>query len=242
MMNPYKIDILAFGIHPDDVELSCSGTLAKHIALGKKVAICDLTQGELGTRGNAVLRLEEAENAKNIVGVSFRENLKMEDIWAENSQSNILIMIEIIRKYQPEIVLCNAKEDRHPDHQKGYEMAQRACFASGLPKIETKFENKTQQAWRPKAVYSYIQSNFLDPDFVVDITEYMDKKLEAISAFKSQFFNPEMDEPNTFISDKSFLDMIKSQNLIFGKAIGVQYAEGFHTARYMGVDNLFYLI
>jgi bacillithiol biosynthesis deacetylase BshB1 len=241
-MNPYKIDILAFGIHPDDVELSCAGTLSKHISLGKKVAICDLTQGELGTRGNAITRLEEAENSKNVMGVSFRENLNMEDIWAENTQANILRMIEIIRKYQPEIVLCNTKEDRHPDHQKGYEMAQRACFASGLPKIETNFDNKLQSAWRPKAVYSYIQSNFLEPDFVVDITEYMDKKLEAISAFKSQFFNPEMDEPNTFISDKSFLDMIKSQNLIFGKSIGVQYAEGFHTARYMGVDNLFDLI
>ena len=241
-MNPYKIDILAFGIHPDDVELSCSGTLAKHIALGKKVVICDLTQGELGTRGNAITRLEEAENAKNIVGVSFRENLKMEDIWAENTQANILRMIEIIRKYQPEVILCNAKEDRHPDHHKGYEMAQRACFASGLPKIETSFEKKLQSAWRPKAVYSYIQSNFLEPDFVVDITDFMDKKLEAIMTFKSQFFNPNTDEPNTFISDKSFIEMIKSQNLIFGKAIGVQYAEGFHTSRYIGVSDLFDLI
>jgi bacillithiol biosynthesis deacetylase BshB1 len=210
--------------------------------LGKKVAICDLTQGELGTRGNAITRLEEAENSKNVMGVSFRENLNMEDIWAENTQANILRMIEIIRKYQPEIVLCNTKEDRHPDHQKGYEMAQRACFASGLPKIETNFDNKLQSAWRPKAVYSYIQSNFLEPDFVVDITDFMDKKLEAIMTFKSQFFNPNTDEPNTFISDKSFIEMIKSQNLIFGKSIGVQYAEGFHTARYMGVDNLFDLI
>lgn len=241
-MNPYKIDILAFGIHPDDVELSCSGTLAKHISNGKKVAICDLTQGEMGTRGNAVLRIKEAEDAKNIIGISFRENLKMYDIWAENSQENILKMIQMIRKYQPEIVLCNAKEDRHPDHQKGFEMAQRACFASGLPKIETSFEGNTQLAWRPKAVYSYIQSNFLTPDFVVDISNFMDKKMEAILAFKSQFFNADTDEPNTFISDKSFLDMIKSQNIILGKSIGVQYAEGFHTSRYIGVDNLFDLI
>lgn len=241
-MNPYKIDILAFGIHPDDVELSCSGTLSKHISLGKKVAICDLTQGELGTRGNAITRLEEAENSKNIMGVFFRENLKMEDIWAENSQENILKMIAIIRKYQPEIVLCNAKEDRHPDHKKGFEMAQRACFASGLPKIETTYEDKLQLAWRPKAVYSYIQSNFLQPDFVVDISNFMDKKLESIMAYKSQFFNPNTDEPNTFISDKSFLEMIKSQNLILGKAIGVQYAEGFHTSRYIGVSDLFDLI
>lgn len=241
-MNPFKIDILAFGIHPDDVELSCSGTLAKHISLGKKVAICDLTQGELGTRGNAIIRLEEAENAKNILGVSFRENLKMKDIWVENSEENVIQIIEIIRKYQPEIVICNAKEDRHPDHQKGNKMVQKACFASGLSKIETKTENNPQKAWRPKAVYSYIQSNFLEPDFVIDISEFMDIKLEAIKAFKSQFFNPENDEPNTFISDKSFLEMIKSQNLILGKSIGVQFAEGFHTIRYMGVKNLFDLI
>jgi bacillithiol biosynthesis deacetylase BshB1 len=241
-MNPFKIDILAFGIHPDDVELSCSGTLAKHISLGKKVAICDLTQGELGTRGNAILRLEEAENAKNILGVSFRENLKMKDMWVENSEENIIKIIQVIRKYQPEIVICNAKKDRHPDHQKGNEVLQRACFASGLSKIETKTENNPQIAWRPKAVYSYIQSNFLEPDFVIDISEFMDIKLETIKAFKSQFYNPETDEPNTFISDKSFLEMIKSQNLILGKSIGVQFAEGFQTARYMGVKNLFDLI
>lgn len=237
-----KLDILAFGIHPDDVELSCSGTLAKHKSLGYKVGICDLTCGEMGTRGNAALRLIEAEASRKILQVDIRENLRMEDVWALDNQENCIKIIEIIRKYRPNIVLCNSDDNRHPDHLKGSEMVKKACFLSGLSKIETTLNNEKQAFYRPKVVYHYVQAMMNKPDFVVDITGFMDIKISSILAYSSQFYNPNSNEPETFISDKSFIDMVKSKDLIFGKTIGVEYAEGFLIDRYLGVNDLTQLI
>ncbi len=234
-----KLDILAIGVHPDDVELSASGTILKHISLQKKVGILDLTRGELGTRGNATLRTQEATKAAEILGVSIREQLDMADGFFENNEENQRKIIEIIRKYQPEIILCNAITDRHPDHGRAAKLTADACFYSGLVKIKT-FENNTlQTAWRPKAVYHYIQDNFVEPDFVVDITDFMDKKMESILAYSSQFFNPTSTEPETPISTKNFMESVKSKNNIFGRAINCNYAEGFTVNRYIGVENLF---
>lgn len=234
-----KLDILAIGVHPDDVELSASGTILKHIALGKKVGLLDLTKGELGTRGNAVLRTEEATKAANILGVSVREQLDMADGFFENNEAHQKQIIQIIRKYQPEIVLCNAVSDRHPDHGRAAKLTADACFYSGLMKIETKDNNTVQAAWRPKAVYHYIQDNFIEPDFVVDITPYMEKKMESIMAYSSQFFDPNSKEPATPISTKNFMEYVKAKSSLFGRAINCDYAEGFTVNRYIGVENLF---
>jgi len=235
-----KLDILAIGVHPDDVELSCSGTILKHIALGKKVGILDLTRGELGTRGNAELRTIEANNAAKILGVSVREQLNMADGFFENNEKHIKEIITVLRKYQPEIVLCNAISDRHPDHGRSAKLEADACFYSGLIKIETFDENgKSQKAWRPKAVYHYIQDHFIKPDFVVDITAHMDKKMESIMAYSSQFFDPNSKEPETPISTKNFIDTVKAKSNLFGRAINTDYAEGFTTNKYIGVENLF---
>jgi bacillithiol biosynthesis deacetylase BshB1 len=234
-----KLDILAVGVHPDDVELSCSGTLLKHIALGKKVGILDLTLGELGTRGNAELRTQEANNSANILGIQVRKQLNMADGFFEHNENHIYQIIEMIRLFQPEIVLCNAIQDRHPDHGRAAKLTADACFYSGLAKIQTNHHNVAQTCWRPKAVYHYIQDNFIEPDFVIDISEHMDKKMESILAFSSQFYNPNSDEPETPISSKNFMEHIKSRARQFARAINVDYAEGFTTNRYPGVDNLF---
>lgn len=234
-----KLDILAVGVHPDDVELSCSGTLLKHIALGKKVGILDLTLGELGTRGNAELRTQEAMLSANILGVSARKQLQMADGFFEHNENHIRQIIEIIRLYQPEIVLCNAIQDRHPDHGRAAKLTADACFYSGLAKIETYHDKKAQMCWRPKAVYHYIQDNFIEPDFVIDISEHMDKKMESIMAFSSQFYNPNSNEPETPISSKNFMEHVKSRARQFARAINVDYAEGFTANRYIGIDNLF---
>lgn len=234
-----KLDILAVGVHPDDVELSCSGTLLKHIALGKKVGILDLTLGELGTRGNAELRTQEAMLSANILGVSARKQLQMADGFFEHNENHIRQIIEIIRLYQPEIVLCNAIQDRHPDHGRAAKLTADACFYSGLAKIETYHDKKAQMCWRPKAVYHYIQDNFIEPDFVIDISEHMDKKMESIMAFSSQFYNPNSKEPETPISSKNFMKHVKSRARQFARAINVDYAEGFTANRYIGIDNLF---
>src|ERR1035437_9510045 len=186
-----KLDIFAIGAHPDDVELSCAGTILKHIALGKKCGILDLTAGELGTRGSAELRLTEATNAAKILGVSVRDNLKIADGFFKNDKEHQLEIIKKIREYQPEIVLCNAVSDRHPDHGRSAALVSEACYYSGLIRIETKLNGVNQQAWRPKAVYHYIQDRQLKPDFVVDVTSFFEKKMEAIQAFKSQFYNPD---------------------------------------------------
>ena len=229
-----KLDILAFGVHPDDVELGCSGTIAKEVALGKKVGIIDLTRGELGTRGNAELRTQEANNAAKILGLSVREQLTMADGFFENNETHQKQIIEIIRKYQPEIVLCNAISDRHPDHGRAAKLTSDACFYSGLAKLNT-----NQMPWRPKAVYHYIQDNFIEPDFVIDITAHMDKKMESIMAYSSQFFDPNSKEPATPISTKNFMEYVKAKCSLFGRAINVDYAEGFTVNRYIGVENLF---
>lgn len=234
-----KLDILAIGVHPDDVELSAAGTILKHIALGKSVGILDLTKGELGTRGSAELRTQEATNAAKILGISLREQLEMKDAFFQNDEVHQKQIIQILRKYQPEIVLCNAISDRHPDHGRSAKLAVDACFYSGLLKVETSLEGVTQSAWRPKAVYHYIQDNFIEPDFVIDITDFMDKKTEAIMAYSSQFFNPLSLEPETPISSKNFARNIKAKASIFGRAINCDYAEGFKVNRYIGVENLF---
>ena len=237
-----KIDILAIGIHPDDIELSCIGTIAKHIAMGKTVGILDLTRGELGTRGNAVLRTKEANDSANILGVSFRTQLNFKDGFFENNEAHQREIIQQIRKHQPEIVLCNAVSDRHPDHGRSAKLVADACFYSGLIKIETQFENVIQKAWRPKAVYHYIQDHYIHPDFVIDVTDFYDLKHKSIMAFSSQFFNTSSNEPETPISSKEFLESLNSKMSLWGRAIGVKYAEGYTVSRYPGVKSLFDLV
>lgn len=233
-----KLEILAFGAHPDDVELGCGGTIAKEVAAGKKVGIIDLTRGELGTRGSVAIRNTESSNAAQILGVSIRENLDMRDGFFENNEENQLKIIQIIRKYQPEIVLCNAIDDRHIDHAKGSKLVSDACFLSGLMRIETVFDNKIQKAWRPKLVYHYIQWKDLKPDFVVDISAFNDQKTKAILAYASQFYNPDSNEPETLIATKNFKESLSYRSKNFGRLIGTDFAEGFTTERYVGVSNL----
>ena len=237
-----KLDILAFGAHPDDVELSCSGVIVKHIKLGKKVGVVDLTQGELGTRGSAELRMKEAAKAAKVMGVLVRDNLKMADSFFLNDKTHQLEIIKKIRQYQPEIILCNAVTDRHPDHGRAAQLVSEACFYSGLIKIDTKQNGKPQKAWRPKVVYHYIQDRYIKPDLLVDVTPFVEKKMEAIKTFASQFYNPHSAEPDSPISSKDFLDFIKNRMTVFGREIGVPYAEGFTVERSIGVDDLFHLI
>lgn len=233
-----KLDILAIGIHPDDVELSCSGTLLKHIALGKKVGILDLTHGELGSRGSAEIRLQEAKNAALIMGVHTREILNFSDGFFENNKEHQLAIIKMLRLYQPEIVLANAISDRHPDHGRASKLISDACFYSGLRKIETEFEGQLQQHWRPKAVYHYIQDRYLKPDFVVDVTDFVDKKMEAINAYSSQFYNPESKEPETPLTNKLFMDFVKARMITLGREAGFDFAEGFVAERFIGVEDI----
>jgi bacillithiol biosynthesis deacetylase BshB1 len=223
-----KLDILAFGAHPDDVELSCSGTILKNISEGKKAGIVDLTLGELGTRGTAAIRAKEATAAAKILGVAFRENLKMPDGFFQNDKKNLLAVIKVIRKYKPDVVLANALEDRHPDHGRAAKLVADACFLAGLVKIVTKEKGKAQEMWRPLAVYHYIQYRKLKIDFAVDISPYMNKKMESIKAFRSQFFDPNSKEPSTLISNPQFLDYISKKDEDYGKSINVKYAEGFN--------------
>jgi N-acetylglucosamine malate deacetylase 1 len=237
-----KVDILAIGVHPDDVELGCSGTIAKHISMGKSVAILDLTLGELGTRGNAELRTKEANASAKMLGVASRTQLNFKDGFFENNEEHLKKIIEQIRFYQPEIVLCNAVNDRHPDHGRAAKLTADACFYSGLIKIESSLNNKAQQAWRPKAVYHYIQDHYIHPDFVIDISDFFELKHNSIMAFSSQFFSPDSKEPQTPISSKDFLESLNSKMSIWGRSIGVRYAEGFTANRYPGVNSLFDLI
>ncbi|MBI2721925.1 MAG: bacillithiol biosynthesis deacetylase BshB1 [Bacteroidetes bacterium] len=237
-----KVDILAIGVHPDDVELSCSGTLLKHISIGKKAGVLDLTHGELGTRGSAELRTQEALHSSKIMGLSFRTQLNFKDGFFENDQAHQIKIVEQIRKHQPEIILCNAVNDRHPDHGRAAKLVADACFYSGLRKVETMLEGKLQLAWRPKAVYHYIQDQFIHPDFVIDISDFIETKHKAIMAFSSQFYDPKSKEPETPISGKDFLENINSKMSVWGRAINVRYAEGFTVNRYPGVNNLFDLL
>ena len=233
-----KLDILAFGAHPDDVELGCGGTIAKEIQLGKKVGIIDLTRGELGTRGSAEIRDTEAAKAAKILGVAVRENLRMRDGFFKNDEAHQLQIIEMIRKYNPEIVLCNAIDDRHIDHGRGSSLVSDACFLSGLRRIETSHNNELQEAWRPKVVYHYIQWKNIEPDFVVDITGFEKKKVEAVLAYKTQFYDASSKEPATPITSKNFLESLNYRAQDLGRLIGTDYAEGFTVERYLAVNSL----
>ena len=233
-----KLDILAFGAHPDDVELGCAGTIAKEISLGKKVGIVDLTRGELGTRGSAAIRDQEAARSAEILGVSIRENLKMRDGFFVNDQTHQMKIVQMIRKYRPDIVLCNAVDDRHIDHPKGSQLVSDACFLSGLRRIETEYHGMPQDAWRPKHVYHYLQWKNLTPDFVVDITGFTDIKQRAILAYSSQFYDPNTDAPETPIATKNFLDSLHYRTQDLGRLIGTDHAEGFTVERYVAVNSL----
>jgi len=232
-----KLDILAIGAHPDDVELGCGATIAKSIAQGKKVGILDLTRGELGTRGSAKIRNKESAAAAKILGVSVRENLAFADGFFVNDKYHQLEVVKMIRKYQPDVVLCNAVNDRHIDHSKGSKLVSDACFLSGLIKIETELNDKLQQVWRPKHVYHYIQWKNIKPDFVVNVGEFIHTKLQAVKAYDSQFYNPDSKEPVSPITSKNFLDSITYRAQDLGRLIGLDYAEGFTAERYIAIEK-----
>jgi bacillithiol biosynthesis deacetylase BshB1 len=232
-----KLDILAFGVHPDDVELGCAGTIMASIDQGKKVGIVDLTRGELGTRGTPTTRTQEAAAAAKIMGVQVRENLDMADGFFVNDEAHQRKIIALIRKYQPEIILANAPEDRHPDHGRSAKLVSDAAFLSGLRKVETIHEGITQTAWRPAYTFHYIQDRFIQPSFVIDITAYMERKMEAVLAYGTQFTNADTSEPQTYISSPQFLETVKARALMLGKRIGVGYAEGYITEKIIGFSN-----
>lgn len=232
-----KLDILAFGVHPDDVELGCAGTIISAIAEGKKVGVIDLTQGELGTRGTAETRYEEAAAAAKVMGVGVRDNLKMEDGFFKHNKTNLRTIIQVIRKYQPAIILCNAPEDRHPDHGRSAKMVVEAAFLSGLRKIETKDNGNKQDVWRPAYIFHYMQDRYLQPSFVVDISNSFDKKMEAVSCFATQFNANSTKDPQTYISSPQFMESVKARALMLGKRIGVAYAEGFISEKTLGISS-----
>lgn len=234
-----KLDILAIGVHPDDIELACSGTLLKSIAAGKKVGLLDLTRGELGSRGSAELRDKEAANASKLMGAVVRENCRMKDGFFQHTEANLLKIIEVLRAWQPDIVLANAISDRHPDHGRAAKLIADACFLSGLLRIETTRNGQNQEKWRPAAVYHYIQDYHIKPDFVIDISDFIEKKMELILTFKSQFYNPDSKEAETPISGKAFLDFLYARATDFGRPAGIKYAEGFTVTRTPAVDQIF---
>lgn len=236
-----QIDILAIGAHPDDVELSASGTLLKHRAMGYSTGIIDLTQGELGSRGTKETRKEEAEAAARILGLTERVNLKMADGFFEHSEENLKLIIEQIRRFKPQIVLLNAVSDRHPDHGRGGKLASEACFLAGLRKIETTWNGEPQEAHRPQAVYHYVQDRYLQPDFVVDVTDFVEQKFDSIKAYKTQFWDPNSTEPKTPISGEEFFEFLRGRMAEFGRNMGVRYAEGYTVERIVGVNSLFEL-
>ena len=233
-----KVDILAIGAHPDDIELGCGGTLIKEIEMGKKVGLIDLTQGELGTRGNKEIRKIEAELARDFMGAEFRDNLFLDDCFFENSKENKIQLISKIRRYKPEIIICNAPDDRHIDHQKAAKLVLDSCFLSGLKKIETSFDGNNQDVWRPINVYHYIQWKNLEPDFVVDISKYMKHKLDLINCYKSQFFDEKRSDDNTPISSKNFLDSITYRARDLGRLVGVEGSEGFIASRFPMINSI----
>lgn len=235
-----KLDILVLAAHPDDAEISCGGTIAKHVSLGYKVGIVDFTRGELGTRGTPEIRAEEAKEGARILGVSIRENLGLKDGFFQNAPESQMAVIRSIRKFRPDIVLANAVSDRHIDHGKGASLSYDACFLSGLVKIETFNENGQKQApWRPVSVYHYIQSHYIKPDFIVDISGFMEVKMNAVKAFKTQFFDPDSKEPETYISSPRFIKMLEARAIEYGHAIGREFGEGFTVRQSSGVDTLY---
>lgn len=233
-----KLDILVFAVHPDDAELGCSGTILKEIAAGRRVGIVDLTRGELGTRGTAETRDQETIESSKILGLHARENLGMRDGFFKNDEEHQLKVIQMIRKYSPEIVLCNALHDRHPDHGRASSLVSDAFFLSGLPKIKTELDGIAQVSYRPRLLLQYIQDNYIKPDILVDITDFFDKKMESIHAFKTQFFNTEGDGQETYISSPNFLKVVEARAREFGKSINATYAEGFTSKKLLGVDDL----
>lgn len=242
-MNPHKLHILAIVAHPDDVELSCAGTLAKHSQMGQKVGILDLTEGEMGTRGSVAERYAEAAKSAEILGLAARENAQMRDGFFRNDEEHQKRLLYFIRKYQPEIVLTNAPEDRHPDHGRASQLVKDACFLSGLRKIETyDQEGQLQTAWRPKRVFSMIQDRQLEPTFLVDISTSFETKMASIQAFTSQFYQAGSQEPITYIATQNFLEQIKYRDALMGKKIGVQYAEGFISENIPGISSLDQLV
>jgi len=234
-----KLEILVLAAHPDDAELGCGGTIIKHVKAGHKVGVVDFTRGELGTRGTPETRDAEAAAASKILGLSVRENLGIPDGFFENTKEYQLAVVRAIRKYQPSIVISNARYDRHPDHGRGSDLAYESCFLSGLAKVETESAGKPQQPWRPKALYQYIQSQFITPDFVVDISETWDTKLQAIKAYKTQFYDPASTEPETYISNPGFLNLLEARSIEMGHAIGVKHGEGFTSRSWIGIKSLF---
>jgi bacillithiol biosynthesis deacetylase BshB1 len=237
-----KLDILAFGAHPDDVEISCSGTLLKHIALGQTVGVIDLTQGELGTRGNGTLRMQEAERSAAILGLSVRQNLGLRDGFFRVDEESLHAVISAIRHFRPDVVLANATTDRHPDHGRAGQLVAEACFLSGLPKVLTGRDGAQQEAWRPRLVLHYIQDYHQRPDVVMDITPHFERKLEALRAFSSQFFDPASTEPATPISGQDFFDFLRGRAKEMGRPIGAAYAEGFTASRHLGVERFDHLV
>ncbi|MBB5395555.1 bacillithiol biosynthesis deacetylase BshB1 [Mucilaginibacter sp. AK015] len=236
-----KLDILVLPVHPDDAELGCAGTILKHVQLGHKVGIADLTRGELGTRGTAEIRDKEAARAAEILGLTIRENLELPDGFFENTKQYQLKIIEAIRRYQPEIIITNAYHDRHPDHGRANELVEASAFLSGLRRIETFHRGELQEPWRPAQVLHFIQDRYIKPDIIVDVTEFWEKKIESIYAYGSQFHNPEWneDEPQTYISSPDFIEQIQGRGREFGKSINAKYGEGFTSRKILGVDNLF---
>ncbi|MBK9450422.1 MAG: bacillithiol biosynthesis deacetylase BshB1 [Bacteroidetes bacterium] len=233
-----KIDVLAFAAHPDDAELACSGTLLKLVAQGRKVGIVDLTRGELGTRGSAEIRDQEAAASAKILGLTVRHNLGFRDGFFREDEEHQLAIIEVVRRFRPDIVLINAPYDRHPDHGRGSELVRNAVFFSGLRRIETSYNGVAQVEWRPAKVWKYIQDQLIMPDFVVDISDFMDTKMEAVKAFSSQFYNPESDEPETYISSKGFMEQLRARAKEMGHLIGVQYGEGFVSEKPLRVEDM----
>ena len=236
-----NLDILVFGAHPDDIELGCAGTIMSHLDLGYRVGVIDLTRGELGTRGSAELRDKESKKASLLMGIKVRLNLGLKDGFFNNDEHTQLEIIKYIRKFKPKIVIANAKEDRHPDHGKASNLIKTCCFLSGLTKVQTKFKKINQEPWRPNNLFYYTQFNNVEPDFVVDISNYMNKKLDVVKCYSSQFYSPKSNEPETIISKKGFLDSVVYRSSDLGRIIGVDYAEGFLSERYIYVDNLFNL-
>lgn len=234
-----KLDILVITVHPDDAELGCGGTIASHVAMGKKVGIVDLTRGEMGTRGTVEVREQEANAASKVLGVSVRENLSMADGFFANDREHQLQLIKAIRRYQPDLVIANAIKDRHPDHGRAALLAKDACFLSGLRMIETKDEGKSQESWRPKQVWHMVQSMYITPDVVVDVSAHWETKMEAIRCFKSQFDASEGDDPGTFLTTPLFMKFVEARGQEYGHAIGVAYGEGFTNDKQLGVESLY---
>jgi N-acetylglucosamine malate deacetylase 1 len=237
-----KLHILAIAVHPDDIELSAAGTLIRHAKMGQDVGIVDLTQGELGTRGSGPLRVKEADDAGKIMGLVVRENASMEDGFFQNDKAHQLKLISYIRKYQPDIVIANALEDRHPDHGRAAKLIADSCFLAGLRKVETTLDERIQEAWRPKRVFHMIQDRFTEPDFIVDVSDCFDQKIAAIQAYKSQFHDPNSNEPMTYIASQDFLKAIEARMALLGKRIGVKYGEGYKTQNVPGISDLDKLI